>query len=194
MTTPQPYGGESGPHQGPGAPSSPSGPGARRRRGRARYLPLVVAAWAVLEIWLLIQVGHWVGALGVFGLLVLGAIVGGAVVKRAGRRAWRGLAASLQPSAAPAEQTDGSGNAVTMLGGLLLMFPGFASDVLGLILLLPPVRSLVGRRMERALERPVASGGLGDLNSAFTQARIHRPDGKIVRGEVVRDDEPPRGS
>ncbi|MEV6110196.1 FxsA family membrane protein [Streptomyces sp. NPDC051940] len=190
MSTPQPY-------DGPAGPPPPPPPSARppRRRGPARFAPLVVAAWAVLEIWLLLWVGSRIGALGVVLLLLAGVVVGGYVIKRAGRRAWRGLAESLQPPAAgdPAgARPDGSGNGLTMLAGLLLMFPGFGSDVLGLLLLLPPVRGLVRRWGDRVIARSAPRGGpLGDLNTAFTQARIHRPDGKVVQGEVIRDDDPP---
>ncbi|MFC7220622.1 FxsA family membrane protein [Streptomyces polyrhachis] len=190
MTTPQPY-------EGPAGPPPPSGPGARpprRRRGAARFLPLVVAGWVVLEVWLLIEIGSRVGVLGVLALMVAGAVLGAVVVKRAGRRAWRGLSEALQPGAAPGARPDGSGNALTMLAGLLLIFPGFASDALGLLLLLPPVRSFVRRRVERAVRRAAVPDQLGGLNTAFTQARIHRPDGKVVQGEVVREDEPPQGS
>ncbi|NGN65271.1 FxsA family protein [Streptomyces sp. A7024] len=193
--TPLPYEGPAGPPPGAdGAVPGGGGPGAQRpRRSTARRVtPLIVAAWAVLEIWLLMLLGSKIGALGVFGVLLLGIIIGAVVIKRAGRRAWRGLAESLQPGAAPGARTDGSGNALTMLAGLLLMFPGLVSDALGLVLLLPPVRSLIRRRTNRFLEAAAPKAGLDDLNQAFTQARIHRPDGKVVQGEVVRDEDEPK--
>lgn len=62
----------------------------------------------------------------------------------------------------------------------------------GLVLLLPPVRTALARRAERSLERRMAAAGPGTFGGAFQQARMRAPDGKVVQGEVVRDDEPPR--
>lgn len=177
----------------PGSSQGPrrEGPGAGRarrpRRSLARTLaPLGVAAWAVLELWLLISLGSWIGVLGVFAVLAAGVVVGAVVIKRAGRRAWRMLAESLQPGQEPGAEREGAGNGLTMLAGLLLMVPGLVTKAAGLVLLLPPVRALLRRRAERLVSR---SGGLGDLGGAYTQARVRRPDGKVVQGEVIRDDE-----
>ncbi|CAO0826674.1 Membrane protein OS=Streptomyces microflavus OX=1919 GN=Smic_10380 PE=4 SV=1 [Streptomyces microflavus] len=82
-----------------------------------------------------------------------------------------------------------------MLGGLLLLIPGLISDAAGLLLLVPPVRTLIGRRAERSLERRMRAASPGSLSDAFQQARMHRPDGKVVQGEVIREDgtQPPSG-
>ncbi len=161
------------------------------KRGRARRLiPLAVAAWAVLEIWLLTLVAGAAGGWTVFALLAGGVVAGSYVIKRAGRRAWQRLTQSLQtPGAAPAPET-GGGNALTMLGGLLLMVPGLLSDVAGLLCLFPPTRALLRRTVGRRLER-AGGAGPGSLGEAFRQARAGQGGGKVVQGEVVRDDEPP---
>ncbi|MFB8038339.1 FxsA family membrane protein [Streptomyces sp. NPDC056004] len=167
------------------------------KRSRARTLvPLAIAAWAVLEIWLLTVVADAAGGFTVLLLLVAGIVLGAAVMKRAGRRAFSNLTQTLQqmpgqPGAAtapPAEGSGGKGNGFLMLGGLLLMIPGIVSDVAGLLLLVPPVRSWLGRYAERSLERRMRAATPGSLSDAFQQARIHRPDGKIVQGEVIRED------
>jgi UPF0716 protein FxsA len=90
-----------------------------------------------------------------------------------------------------------------MLGGILLMVPGFVSDAAGLLLLFPPTRRLIGSLSERAARRamlrhPAAAaepGSLGDLlqqaqqaQQADEQARMHRPDGKVIQGEVIDRD------
>ncbi|MEU6017730.1 FxsA family membrane protein [Streptomyces sp. NPDC047515] len=173
------------------------------RRSRARtFIPLAIAAWAVLEIWLLTVVADAAGGFTVLLLLVAGIVLGAAVMKRAGRRAFRNLTETLQqmpgqPGAAAAGQTEppGSrGNGFLMLGGLLLMIPGVISDVAGLALLVPPVRSSLGRYAERSLERRMRAATPGSLSDAFQQARIHRPDGKVVQGEVIRQDGAQPGS
>ncbi|MFC5803887.1 FxsA family membrane protein [Streptomyces formicae] len=166
------------------------------RRSRARTLiPLGTAAWLVLEIWLLTVVAGAAGGLTVLALLLGGAVLGAVVIKRAGRRAFRSLTETLQrqqSGLAPADGDRPGGNGLLMLGGLLLMLPGLISDAAGLLLLVPPVRAALGRYAERSLERRMRKATPGSLGDAFRQARIHRPDGKVVQGEVIREDVPPQ--
>ncbi|RST11486.1 FxsA family protein [Streptomyces sp. WAC05374] len=165
-----------------GSPPPPT----RTQRSRARTLvPLGIAAWLVLEIWLLSLVAAEAGGLAVLALLVGGGVLGAAVIKRAGRRAFRTLTETLQqqeqrkePGAAPDRAS--TGNGFLMLGGLLLMLPGLISDAAGLLLLLPPVRTAAARYAEKALERRIPA-----------TVRMRRPDGKVVQGEVIRHDTPP---
>jgi UPF0716 protein FxsA len=157
---------------------------------------LGVAAWLVLEIWLLTVVAGAAGGLTVFLLLVAGFVAGSAVVKRAGRRAFRALSETLQQqqggAGAPGAAAGRSeGNGFLMLGGLLLMLPGLVSDAVGLVLLIPPVQRALGRYTERTFERKLREAGAGSFGDAFQQARMHQPDGKVVQGEVIRDDAPP---
>ncbi|MEU0358907.1 FxsA family membrane protein [Streptomyces cyaneofuscatus] len=173
-------------------------PPTRPRRSRARrFLPLALAAWLVLEIWLLTVVASAAGGLTVLLLLVAGAVLGTVVIKRAGRRAFKNLTETLQqmpgrPGSTEAPQVTGGkasqGNGLLMLGGLLLLIPGLISDAAGLLLLVPPVRAAISRRAERSLERRMRAASPGSLSDAFQQARMHRPDGKVVQGEVIRED------
>ncbi|MFE4639030.1 FxsA family membrane protein [Streptomyces sp. NPDC056773] len=177
---------------------------APRRRSPARtYLPLAIAAWLILEIWLLGQVAGLVGGGGVALLLAGGLVLGAVVIKRAGRRAFKNLTDTFQQAQEGRQPTPpqpgkpGTGNGLTMLAGLLLMMPGLISDAAGLLLLVPPVRAWAGRRAARSLERKMASAPAGSFGDAFQQARIHYPDGKVVpgeviTGEVVREDAPQR--
>ncbi|MFD3457625.1 FxsA family protein [Streptomyces sp. NPDC058691] len=213
-------------------PAGSGGPQQQRQqapsRGR-RLIPLAVAVYALVEIWLLILVGRAAGGFTVLLLLVAGLVLGGLAVRSAGRSAWRSLSEAVR--AAQPEQTTGAtgttdtatgtksaedtgdrkdgtagkgkgkgkgGAGALLTGGLLLMVPGLISDVAGLLFLFPPTRSLLTRLGGRALERRVAArpqeqGSLGDLlrqaRDAETQIRIHRPDGKVIQGEVV-DREP----
>ncbi|MEU6850526.1 FxsA family membrane protein [Actinacidiphila alni] len=183
----------------------------QRRRSRARTIvPLAIAAWAVLEIWLLIVVAGATSGLTVFLLIIGGMVLGASAVKRAGRSAWRNLTAQVQAAQAqagrhPEDATPppaaGTGrNGLAMLGGLLLIIPGFISDAVGLLLLLPPTRKLIGKALDRLTSRALAArpaaptdpGSVGDLfqqaRDANEQFRIHRPDGKVIQGEVVDRD------
>lgn len=167
-----------------GAPT-PTYP-ARPRRSRLRtFLPLGIAAWLVLEIWLLTVVAGAANGFVVFLLLLAGFVLGAVVIKRAGRRAFKNLNEALQRGTTP---DSGGGNGLLMLGGLLLMLPGLISDAVGLLLLIPPVQKAVSRRAERTFERRLREAAPGTLGDAFQQARMHRPDGKVVQGEVIRDE------
>ncbi|MCH5673315.1 FxsA family membrane protein [Streptomyces gilvus] len=169
-----------------GAPT-PTYP-ARPRRSRLRtFLPLGVAVWLVLEIWLLTVVAGASSGFVVFLLLLAGFVLGGAVIKKAGRRAFQNLNEALQRGGTPQR---GGGNGLLMLGGLLLMIPGLISDAVGLLLLVPPVQKALSRSAERTFDRKLREAAPGSFGDAFQQVRIHRPDGKVVQGEVVRDDEP----
>src|SRR4051812_36692906 len=167
-----------------GAPT-PTYP-ARPRRSRMRtFLPLGLAAWLVLEIWLLTVIAGAASGFTVFLLLVAGFVAGSVVIKRAGRRAFQNLNEALQRGGSPSK---GSGNGLMMLGGLLGMIPRLISDGPGLLLLVPPVQKALSRYAERTFDRKLREAVPGSLGDAFQQARMHRPDGKVVQGEVVRDE------
>ncbi|WP_369184646.1 FxsA family membrane protein [Streptomyces sp. Y1] len=166
--------------------ATPTRPAPRGRLRRA--LPLLVTAWLVLEIWLLVQVGSWLGGFTVLLLLVAGALIGGSLIKRAGLKA---LSAALEQSRNPQSQQPQTGTSLTVLAGLLLILPGFLSDLVALTLLFPPTRALwraAGRRAaDRALRAagPVGAAPFADAMRLQEQLRIHRPDGKVIQGEVV---------
>ncbi|WP_435838457.1 FxsA family membrane protein [Streptomyces antimycoticus] len=167
----------------------------RPKRSRARtFVPLGIAAWLVLEIWLLTLVADLAGGLTVFLLLVAGVVVGGAVVKRGGRRAWQSLAASMRPGG-EGEPAARPGSSFTMLGGLLLMVPGLISDVAALVCLFPPTRALLRRRAESALSRRMGFVP-GSPSDPFLQAReewerrgaqARAEQGTVIQGEVLKD-------
>ncbi|MEV7770437.1 FxsA family membrane protein [Kitasatospora sp. NPDC086791] len=166
-------------------------------RGRLRrVLPLLITAWLVLEIWLLVQVGSWLGGLAVLVLLLAGALIGGSLIKRAGTKA---LSAAIEQSKNPQSRQPQTGTSMTVLAGVLLIVPGFLSDLLALTLLFPPTRALwrvAGRRLaDKALHSTAGVGAdpLADAVRLQEQLRIHRPDGKVIQGEVVEPETGPRG-
>jgi UPF0716 protein FxsA len=172
------------------APGRPAG----RRSPLRRVLPLLVVAWLLLEIWLMIQVAEVIGGLLVVLLLILGAVVGSRLIKGAGLRALRNATTAFEQGRMPEPGSAETGTSLTVLAGLLLIVPGFLSDALALTLLFPPTRALwrvVGRRAARRLVRTGPAGGpLSDALRMQQQFRIHRPDGKVVQGEVVDPAEP----
>ena len=175
------------------------------KRSRARtFVPLGFLVWLGIEIWLMTLVGGVAGGVTVLLLLLGGVVLGALVIKRAGRRAYRNLTETIQrqqrhmqqhPGEAlpPSEGGGSTGNGFLMLAGVLIMVPGFLSDLVGLLLLVPQVRAMLGRFAERSLERRMRAAVPGSLGDAFEQARMRQPDGKVVQGEVIRKDEPSSG-
>ncbi|MBE7732624.1 FxsA family protein [Devosia faecipullorum] len=104
----------------------------------ARFFAFGFLALPLLEIALFIVVGRAIGLLPTLALVILSALAGGLVLRRQGLDVVARLRSNVSAGTIP-------GRAVfdTMLiglAGLLLFLPGFFSDVLGLGLLLPPLR------------------------------------------------------
>jgi UPF0716 protein FxsA len=117
-------------------------------------LALAFVVVPIVEIFLLIQVGSVIGALNTVALLVLMSILGAWLVKREGTGVWQRLQTSLASGRMPGnELIDGL---LIMVGGVLMLTPGFLSDIVGLVLILPPsralIRTLVRRRFAGHLE------------------------------------------
>jgi UPF0716 protein FxsA len=171
-------------------------------------VPLAIAFWTALEIWLLVLVADATNGFIVLLCILAGFVLGPAAMKRAGRSAWYNLTATVQrqqraagaPGAPQGEEAapahpGGSRSGLQMLGGLLLLIPGFLSDAMALPLLFPPTRKLIGKGLDVWLAHHVAAadpGSMGDLfqqaRDADEQSRIHRADGKVISGEVVDHD------
>jgi UPF0716 protein FxsA len=112
----------------------------------------------LIEIAVIIQVGQWLGVVNTIGLLLLVSVVGAWLVKRQGLGVLRRIRDQQQAGQVPAVAVfDG---ALILVAGVLLLFPGFVTDVFGLLLLVPPVRAGVRaylRRRFRARVRVVRS-------------------------------------
>ncbi len=121
-------------------------------------LPLVLLFIAVpiAELAVIIQVGQAIGVWWTIGLLVADSLLGAWLMRHQGRSAWRRFNATVQSGGVPArEVVDG---ALVIFGGALLLTPGFITDILGLVLLVPPTRALVrGILARRLTHRMVAS-------------------------------------
>jgi UPF0716 protein FxsA len=97
----------------------------------------------IAELYVIIKVGEAIGVWPTIGLLILDSFVGAALLRSQGRAAWRRFNQALAEGRIPHREVfDG---AMVILGGALLLTPGFITDVFGLILLLPPTRAVVRR-------------------------------------------------
>lgn len=115
----------------------------------------VFVALPILEIYVIIQVGQQIGALPTVVLLVAESIFGGWLVKREGRSAWVALNQTLQRGQLPGRQLADA--ALVLVGGTLLLTPGFVTDVFGFLLVLPFTRPWARRLLVWLVSRRVSA-------------------------------------
>ncbi len=97
----------------------------------------------IIELAVIIQVGQAIGVVPTVLLLLAMSAAGAWLVRREGLKSWRRFRTALDQARIPAaEVVDG---ALVMLGGALMLTPGFVTDVFGLLLVAPPSRALVNR-------------------------------------------------
>jgi UPF0716 protein FxsA len=143
---------------------------------------LAFVVMPVLEIVVLIQVGQVIGPWWTILLLVLDSIVGAWLIKREGRRAWLALRERVETGRLPArELADG---ALVVLGGAFLLSPGFVTDLLGILLILPVTRPLF-----RGLLMAYAGRQVTRRTSPTGPGNGPRPGPTVVRGEVIDEGE-----
>jgi UPF0716 protein FxsA len=120
-------------------------------------VPILAVAFILIplaELAVLIAVGDWLGLVPTLVLLLVVSVAGAWLAKREGLAAWRRLQLALADGRMPTvEVADG---AMILLAGALLLTPGFLSDVIGVLLLLPPTRApkRPGRRGVRGRRGP----------------------------------------
>jgi len=147
-----------------------------------RAFPLLALAFLAIplfEIFLFIQVGGVIGAWPTVGLVVLTAVVGAFLLRQQGFATLHRFQTSMQAGCLPAlELLEGM---ALLVGGVLLLMPGFFTDAIGFLLLLPPTRrALVLWMMRHAVVVGPATGG--------------RPQGsdkgpQVYDGECRREDD-----
>jgi UPF0716 protein FxsA len=160
-------------------------------------LPILFAlllAIPIAELWVIVQVAQGIGVLNTLGLLILISVAGAWLLKQQGLATWARLQRSLAAGQMPTrEVVDG---ALIVLGGALLLTPGFLSDCMGLVLLLPPSRAVV-KRMFRPLlarwaTRRFVPPGARRVYDATVVRRSENPDGSSRRSDALNpvDDRP----
>jgi UPF0716 protein FxsA len=164
---------------------------ARRRRIPLWVLFVAFLVVPLVEIYVLIQVGQVIGVWWTILLLIADSIFGGWLVRREGGRAWRALTEALGSGRMPArELADG---ALILIGGTLMLTPGFVTDAFGILLILPFTRPLFRRLLAGAVSRRLLAAGAASYSGmGFTNGNRPGPgsaEGSVVQGEVVEDDD-----
>jgi UPF0716 protein FxsA len=169
----------------------------------------------ILEIYVIIQVGQVIGGWETLALLILESALGAWIVKREGRRAWEALSTAFGTGRLPTRELADA--ALVLVGGTLLLTPGFITDVFGFFFVLPFTRPLARRALAWLAARQVRGrggtwsvgtrgqpggwgvGGYGYRQGTDSSGDPRWPgasegpgsahDGQVVPGEVVEDDE-----
>lgn len=158
-----------------------------------RVLLFLFILFPLLELALLIKVGSAIGVLATLLLILAGVLAGGFLLRIAGpATAWRARARLLAGEAPEEEMLDGL---LLAFAGFLLLLPGFISDFIGLLCLLPVTRHLLRQRIGQRVRR----GGFDaasqkDVPGAGGAARPGageepRPRPQIIEGEWERRDD-----
>jgi UPF0716 protein FxsA len=114
-------------------------------------LLLVFIVLPIAEIYVIIKVGEAIGILPTIALLIVDGFVGAALARRQGAAAWQRFNEAIAAGRVPAKEVlDG---AMVIVGGAFLLAPGFITDVIGLLLLIPPTRALLRGVMTRIARR-----------------------------------------
>jgi UPF0716 protein FxsA len=158
-------------------------PGRRRRlSGWVLFVAFVVVP--LVEIFVLIQVGQVIGPWWTIALLIADSILGSWLIRREGRRAWQALTSALSSGRMPAKELADA--ALILVGGTLMLTPGFATDAVGLFVILPFTRPLARRVLARVVTKHLV------VSTTGTPPNARHPgpgsEGRVVRGEVVDDD------
>jgi len=99
------------------------------------------------ELYVIYQVGDAIGILPTLALLVLDSLLGAWLLRTQGRATWNRFQATMQAGRIPHREVfDG---VLVIFGGAFLITPGFITDIIGVLLLLPPTRSLFRRWLVR---------------------------------------------
>ena len=133
------------------------------------FLVLIFIVVPLAELYVIIQVGQAIGLLPTLALLLADAVLGSILLRHQGRAAWIRFNHALAEGRLPQKEVfDG---VLIILGGALLITPGFLTDIVGLILLIPPSRAFVRALAARLVRRRMARGA----PAVFTFGRGYGP-------------------
>jgi UPF0716 protein FxsA len=172
-------------------------------------LVLIFLFVPIVEIYVIIQVGQLIGPFPTLALLIIESLIGAWLLKREGRVAWIALQRAVASGRLPGQELVDAG--LVLVGGTLLLAPGFITDVVGFFFILPPTRPLARRLLVWLLVRrtarltaradwlaqqqggPRRSGRPPGRSSRGGPKRSTRP--LVVEGELVKDSDAdqPRG-
>lgn len=159
---------------------------------RRLLLGLLAVGVPALEVFVIVVVAYAIGWWTLL-LLIVSSAVGAWLVKRMAGRVWSRLRDAMNAGELPERQVADAG--AILLGGVLIAFPGFVTDVAGVIAVLPPMRPLMRRLLGRVVRSRLGAampsgnaGGGGPSTSGGAPAPDGSPTGPVIQGRVVHRD------
>ena len=121
-------------------------------------MPLIIFMFVpVVEMWILIEVGGWIGALPTISLVVLTATLGLSLLKRQGLSILMSARRKIDEGSIPASEL--ASGVMIAVGGALLLTPGFVTDAIGFALLIPQTRQwLLFKLIDRYRDKIIIEG------------------------------------
>ena len=145
----------------------------------------------IIEIFVIIQIGQVIGGWPTVALLLVESALGAWLIKHEGRRAWNALQSAFQTGKMPGREL--SDAALILVGGTLLLTPGFVTDIFGFFFVLPFTRPLARRAMYSFLGRRVSTQfgptTLGNFIPGAGPTQPQRPSDDVIQGEVIDPDQ-----
>ncbi|MGI9100201.1 MAG: FxsA family protein [Solirubrobacteraceae bacterium] len=152
-------------------------------------LVIVFIVVAIAELYVLLQIGQAIGILPTIALLILDSVLGSWLMRSQGRTVWLRFNRALAEGRVPGREViDG---VLIIFGGALLLTPGFLTDFLGLILLLPPTRAIVRQALVRRFGARLVASATGGTQVRFGRmfgaggAPPRAPDEDTVEGTAT---------
>jgi UPF0716 protein FxsA len=142
----------------------------------------------IAELFVIIKVGGLIGVWPTLALLLADALLGSLLLRHQGRGAWRRFNAALAERRFPGKEV--ADGVLIVIGGTLLLTPGFITDIAGLLLLIPPTRAIARRLLRRfTVGRFTVVGVPGGFGTGGTPPRAGRDYDFDASAEEV----PPNG-
>jgi UPF0716 protein FxsA len=141
---------------------------------RFPVVPLFFLALPLLEIAGFVLVGRQIGVLPTLGLVIATGIAGAILLRLQGFGAMARIRAELDAGRDPSREL--AHGVMIMLAGILLLIPGFVTDILGVLLFLPPVRDAAWRLLR---SRVHLAGSFGSTSGGFRRPGDRRGDKTI---------------
>jgi UPF0716 protein FxsA len=167
------------------------------------FVAVALLVVPIIEIYVIIQIGQVIGGWPTVALLVIESALGAWLIKREGKRAWKALRTATQTGRMPGKELADA--ALILVGGTLLLTPGFVTDIFGFFFVLPFTRPLARKVLAGFLSRRIAAQLGGNPITGFMPGTYRPPTADdadrlrqqqaaddVVQGEVVDPDEPPR--
>ncbi|ASP39092.1 exlusion protein FxsA [Bacterioplanes sanyensis] len=147
---------------------------------------LIFVAVPIVELYVLLQVGSFIGLLPTLALVVLTAVVGVTLLKAQGLATLMRARSRLEQGSLPAKEL--AEGFLLALAGAMLLTPGFITDSFGFALLVPAIRSLMLGSVMKLLKPNVVVGGAGNVYEGQASSRTNPGyhSGHVIEGDYQR--------